>query len=299
MVRWLTVLALGGSTMANDYDADDAYELDLDDAAGPTVDAAHEITSQYIESAEANLAEAKRPPDPPRFLFVQGVFTYPWHLKTLATWILMSLAVTAAALIAAFCYHLLNVMFLAGRIIALPTGMICAATLSYASGCYMAVMLSTSEGIDEFDEWLESDWKSWFWTLPASAGMLVVSAVCGYGLSELLPISPVLVVAATTLVLYPVLQLSTLETGSIVSPFSRAVLGSLGRCPIAWAIFYAEWMALGIGFLYLSYVTWHDPPYISILFMGPVASALILIYARLLGRMAWSISASERGRRSK
>ena len=282
--------------MANDYDADDEYELDPDDAAGPTVDAAHVVASQYIESAAAKLAEAKGPPDPPRFLFVQGVFTYPWHLQTLATWILMSLAITAAALAAAFCYHLLNFMFVAGRIIALPTGMLCAATLSYASGCYLAVMQATSEGINEFDQWMEPDWKSWFWTLPTSAGMLVVSAVCGYGLSELLPISPVLVVAAAILVLYPVLQLSTLETGSLVSPISWVVLGSLGKCPIAWGIFYAVWMALGIGFLFLSYVTWRDPPYVSILFMGPVAAALILIYARLLGRMAWSIAKSERGR---
>jgi hypothetical protein len=200
----------------------------------------------------------------------------------------------AAALLVAFCYHMLNVMFVLGRILGLPVGLLTAAVLSYVSAMYLCVVRETAEGGDAVNDWSTDGWREWFWTLPSTLGMLVIALVAGWFAGRLTPETWWLPALVVTLLLYPVLQLCTLESESVIMPVSWRILRTLLTHPVAWAVFYLETSALAIGFCLLAYFVFADPPYVSLMILAPFLSSLILVYGRLLGRLVWCFGPEEK-----
>jgi len=204
--------------------------------------------------------------------------------------ILLALAVTFAALALVWCYALLNVAFLAGRVIALPAGILAAVALSYASGCYLGIIESTAQGHTTVEDALEGDWRDWFWSLPMTLGMAALAAAIGYVLSLIAPAHMGTLIAGAILVLYPILQLSSLEIGSPLAPISLPVLRSLVTRPLAWLAFYGATIPIALGVAALARAAWRDPPYVTMLVMGPAATVALLVYGWLLGQLARWIS---------
>jgi hypothetical protein len=134
-----------------------------------------------------------------------------------------------AALAVTLTYHMLDVNFVVGRVVALPAGIITAAALGYLSVCFLDVIESTSIGHTNVDS-LQGDWRDWFWTLPATLGMLAMAAAIGWILSLVLPVNVWLLIALCALMLYPVFQLSSLEAGSPVVPSAFSTYSSQGAC---------------------------------------------------------------------
>jgi hypothetical protein len=204
--------------------------------------------------------------------------------------ILLAIALTLASLALVLCYDLLNRVFVAGRVIALPTGVMLAVALSYASGCYLGIVESTSHGRTTVDDALHGDWRDWFWSLPMSLGMALLAGVIGYVLGLLAPDNLWTVVGMCIFVLYPILQLSSLETGSPVTPISPPVMGSLVRRPLAWLAFYAATVTIALAIIAAARAAWRDPPYVTMLIMGPLITVALLVYGWLLGQLARWIS---------
>ncbi len=205
--------------------------------------------------------------------------------------ILLMIAITLAALALVWCYVLMNIAFLAGRAVALATGVLATLALSYASGCYLGIVESTSHGHTTVEDALQGDYRDWFWSLPMTLGMAALAGVIGWLISLLGAASPWTLIGVTMMILTPILQLSSLETGSPLAPISLPVLRSMVTRPLAWLAFYAVSSVVVFAAVALANATWRDPPYTTMLIMGPTGTVALLVYGWLLGQLARWISA--------
>ena len=127
----------------------------------------------------------------------------------------------------------------------MPVGILIFIGLSYASALYLGIIESTSHGHTTPDDQLQGDWRDWFWTLPATLGVLLMAMFVGWLISRFATESTWPIIGVTIWLLYPVLQLSTLETGSPAQPFSLPVLSSLPTRPLIWMTIYGVSFLLG------------------------------------------------------
>jgi len=252
------------------------------------------IAPQLRSLVEPQVSGPKLPP-PPKWPLLQGVFTFPFYLSTLATFIFGTIALLVASLVTLFCYHMLHVHLIVGRVIAIPTGLVDAVALSYLSASFLAVIEGTSEGFDAIEDWPDETWRDWFWTLPSTLGMVLAAGIIGYAVARLLDVSVWMPMGLSILVLHPIFQLSTLESDKLSHLVSLPIMRTFAAHPVAWGVFYAETFALALAFLRVVQLTFTWAPYITIAIYSPAATALLLIYFRLLGRLAWLTSQSPDG----
>jgi hypothetical protein len=260
----------------------------------PPVDPRTALAQQYLKKAEAELAEKEAAQPRSRRRTSPGSSgSRPFSLSiapsTLIHIVLAALAFTFAALAVTLTFHMLHENFVVGRVIALPAGIIAAAALSYLSVCFLDIIESTSIGHTKVDT-LDGDWRDWFWTLPATMGMLAAAAAVGWILSLVLPVNVWILIALCALLLYPVFQLSSLEAGSPVAPLSLPVVQSIPRRPFAWFVVYAISFAVAGALSFVGRAAWRDPPYATILVLGPLVALALFFYAWLLGQLAHLIS---------
>jgi hypothetical protein len=264
-------------------------------AESEPVDPRIALAQQYMKSAAAS--EAEKEAAQPRSRRTQSAGSRPTAFAfsiAPATFVHVLLSVVTATFCACAwlwaAMLMMNYMtFDAGRIIAMPAGFVTAATLGYLSICYLGVIESTSAGRTEVDV-LHGDWRDWFWTLPMTLGMASVAAGVGWLLSLVLPVNVWLLIAFCLVVLYPVLQLSALETGSPLAPLSVVVVRSMFNHPFAWLVLYGGSFAVIQALLLVYRLAWVDPPFVTILLLGPLVTVALFFYAWLLGQLANLIS---------
>ena len=258
------------------------------------VDPRMALAQEYLRKAEAELAEKEAAqPRSRRQPRSGGTGPRPFSLSiapsTLIHVLLAAFALTFAALAVTLTFHMLHVNLVVGRVVALPAGIITAAAIGYLSVCFLDVIESTSVGHTNVDS-LHGDWRDWFWTLPSTLGMLAIAAAVGWILSLALPVNVWFLIAVCVLVLYPVFQLSSLEAGSPVVPLTLPVVQSIAKRPGAWFVVYAISFALVGAISFVGRAAWRDPPYATILVLGPVVALALFFYAWLLGQLAQLIS---------
>jgi hypothetical protein len=111
--------------------------------------------------------------------------------------------------------------------------------------------------------------------------------------SLVLPANVWFLITLATLILYPIFQLSSLETGSPAQPLSLPVIASFAKHPLAWFVLYAISLATVSAVRLIVQWTWRDPPYGSMLVVGPVVTVGLFFYAWLLGQLASVISTGD------
>jgi hypothetical protein len=266
-------------------------------ASQPPLDPRAALAQHYLESARAKLAEEEAARPRSRRRTADGReraagFTFSVAPATFLHILLAALALTFDFLALVLTYHMMHVDFTVGRVVGLSTGLLTAAVLGYLSVCYLGIIESTSTGQTNVDS-LSGDWREWFWTLPASVGMFALSAASGWGLSLVLPVSVWFLIAISTLITYPIFQLSSLETGSPAVPISLPVLASLVKHPLAWLVMYGISFAVVNAVWLVARLAWRDPPYGTMLVVGPIVTVALFFYAWLLGQLAHIISTGE------
>lgn len=199
----------------------------------------------------------------------------------------MSLAFGAAGLAGVWCYYLLHHAFVAGRIVAMPTGVFCAFVLSYSSVYFQSAIEASFEQ-QELGTMTLADWREWFWTLPSTVGMLLLAMFIGYFVSWVWPSQRWPIILGWTFLAYPYFQLSALESGSALSPVSLPVARTFLRNPLAWILFFLAQGALVAIYVVILRILWRDPPLITMLAMGPVTALAVVAYATCLGHLARS-----------
>ena len=244
----------------------------------------------FVEKAMAKAAVAAEPepePPPPPIPFLSDLITF-WGVKAISACLLTSIGMIFIAMGDMYCLWLFSQgMGIAARCFALPLFLISLLVYSYASACFLAILEGTASGYDKIEDWPTGLWREWFWTLPSTVGMLVAALMVGAAIGRFMTDTswaPTLIIA---FFLYPILQFSVVENGSLMDPVSVPVWRSLRRVWWAWLIFYVA-TAAGIVLLALVVgVFFLVDPVVGVAVAGVLECACLFMYARLLGRLAW------------
>lgn len=243
------------------------------------------------------------PPPAPRWTFFTGVFGFPWRPDNVSRWMWLSLGFLAVG------WVLCAALYVAGRaagyfgvvlaFFAMPLIWLSVWSFSYAAACGMAILQDTAAGNDRVTEWPEPNWREWAVQLFYVAFVLLVTAVLAYaaGRAALLLDGPFWTSClAVAFLLFPLLLLSALETGSVFLPVSGPVLRSLLRLWRAWPVFYGLTAALWSAWAAAVVVSLQSlGGAVTVLWAAPVLTAVLFISARLMGRLAWSIAQDSEG----
>jgi hypothetical protein len=287
-------------------DANRAKPASSRPAVEPPLDPRAALAQQYLAKAQSKLAaeEAAAPRAARRaataHLPDQAGLSLSIEKSIFAHVLLSAAAITFVALMLLLIYAFMSQTGAPGGMIgvvvqsiAIPAGLVAFALLSYVSVCFLGIVESTSRGHTEVRDALYGGWREWFWTLPSTAGMLILAAAVGWALSYFASASVWPFIFVTVVLGYPILQLSTLETGSPLAPVSLAVVRSLVLRPVAWLVFYVISVAL-LGAIWLVAVAaWRDPPYVTMLVVGPIVTGALFFYGWLLGQLANFISSGD------
>jgi hypothetical protein len=152
-------------------------------------------------------------------------------------------------------------------------------------------METTAYNYDAPYDWPEPDWRERFvhflwmgWCLGLAAALIVPASAF---LAETLQ-GRALICAIGVGLAFPVFILSTMETNSL-SPISAPIWRSLASQSLVWITFYVLSSLLLAGSVLASIELFSRLGWLSPFVLGPLWAATILIYARLLGRLAWRI----------
>ena len=259
----------------------------------------HQPGRMRLDEFEIRDDERYKPEPPPRWTFFSGVFTYPWRSQSMLPWIILSIGIAFWAISGLLVLTGLASGTREGTVMAgfLGLGWIWLTILtgSYAAACVFAVTETTAYNFDAPYDWPEPDWRERFfhllwlgWSLGLAVALVVTPAsLIAEGWQHRL-----LIIAVSTTLLFPVFVLSTLETNSL-SPLSGPVWKSLWREAAAWITFYLLSGAIVGGSGVASVEVYKGLGLLAVVVLAPLWAACVLIYARLLGRLAWRIMRPE------
>ena len=276
-----------------------AYEVDWRTADDVEMEAPHERPpldeELHLESARRRgLVRDYDVPDPPKWTFFSGVFTYPWRGVNLSRWTAMSFGLSISGLASFKVLEYLGLMgdlltnlAVQGLVLGMFAIVITLAVLSFAAASCRAAIQDTADGHDLPQEASLPEWDHWVFTFLAWLSLWAAAGAIGFPLS--LAIGPAAFLITATL-LFPILLLSAMESDSYIVPFSPPVLRTLGYFWHGWLMFYLLTTGMFAGWLVAFDFAYPRAPNLTVLFSGPVLAAMMLIYARLLGRVAWCAS---------
>ncbi len=299
--------------------AEKARTLPLEDVGqyefqAPVVSRPSPVTtvSTTYSDVQAEIYQEALPP-PPRWTFISGVFTFPWRRDSVVRWV--GLSFCAFILVFILIVSILPFVMSGGQtggfggaIILVCMGVLVALlglwTVSYAAAALLAVITDTAAGNDRVTAWPEFQFIEWLNSLIHVAYAATVTMLLAWIITLAVALATDSTTVAVLLTMhfgFPVVLLSTLEADSRWMPLTEPIVVSLGKFWLGWLQFYvlsaavfALLIACDIGFLMAL-------PIIRPLFLGPAIAAALLIYARLLGRLAWLASTPDAstGKKSK
>lgn len=231
---------------------------------------------------------------PPKWVFFSNVFNYPWTTRAWPKWIWTSIAWSISWVMVTISLQFLmaaGVGVLVAAMIGLPSFWVVFWTLSYSSACGMTILEGTGSGQVVIDEWPEPDWREWGVNLLYVAFLGLVAqgiSLLLEPLAQFLP-APWLVSLVQVHMIYPIILLSALESGSIFWPVSLPVYHSFWSHGRYWVSYY-----LLAGLFSSAYVTAvifsiYVDPILCVLWLGPLTASFLFVHARLLGRLGWRV----------
>lgn len=242
----------------------------------------------------------------PRWPMVSGVFAFPFHGEGAFYWAVLS---TALCLLASgfgmavyFTYQGGSLLLPAVLMFALM-GVAAGMWFVFTSLSMISIIQDTASGNDRVESWPHGDWidRLWeplfvvnSWLLSGAAGIFVGRVLISLGL----PFQPGIVIGWW--LGFPLLMLSYLETGQLLNPVSTPVWQSLVDHWKSWAVFYLLSALLAVAMAAVS-LAWHAA-LVRFGLTGLIAAlagvlwcvvAASMIYARLMGRLGWTIGAAD------
>jgi DNA-directed RNA polymerase subunit RPC12/RpoP len=255
------------------------------------------IAPDRARSGAVDLPKARRGPQ--RHPMLSGVFNFPFYAEVWPQWIGLTLGLLAAS----------PLMILAVAVLtASPDSMLgalpeFAAAFFFASGVVagllwsfvafsrlLAILQDTAEGNDRIENWPDPVFFDWvlesFYVFNSILVGLAAGAVLG-SLLGAIGLPHWLAISAGLFFVFPICLLSMLERGSAWNPVSPPVCASLfSRCS-DWASFYLASGALLAPFLVCAGVVLYFVGLWGAMLVVPLWMIVVMIYFRLLGRVAW------------
>jgi hypothetical protein len=241
----------------------------------------------------------------PRRAFLRGVFEFPFYFEVLPQWIKLAFALTMELTLAWWIVATMKESsgggFWDGGGIAIGSLLMLApaillgcigVAMTWAVGS--AIIEETAAGMNHIENWPESLVLDDLPSLVFPAMAMFLAALPGVAINWLSKnsVSQIWIFAPiSAMLLFPFTLLSILETGSVFVPFSMPVFRCVYKRPGTWIWFYAESTAIvaaaaGIGVLLWPPIPWTNFSFARIAFAAVLLTAAILIYFRLLGRLA-------------
>jgi hypothetical protein len=271
----------------------DEYQI----AAKPVVERAlPEYVTRHLRAAEQKrISAAEELPPSPRWPMLSGVLLFPFYLTSLEVLLFTTVGLMLSAWLLMFwiAYGAIGGATTA-YYIGLPA---CAAgtlTLGYIATCCLTIIESTAEGWDSFQISPGIEWKEWIWNFAHITALVLQAGMVGYAVQLLCFTESWLPMIVVTYAVFPMVLLAALAAEGAWIPLAiGSVLRSLVQVGWAWGLFYFETTPMVIAW---SIITVRElagkTPWLTPLYTAPLLAIIILIYARLLGRLAGCISAS-------
>lgn len=233
----------------------------------------------------------------PRILFYTGVFEFPWYTEVWPRWGWLVLGGSAATMIPVLAWTYLGGLGgYAGvslAFFAMPQIWITLWTGAFAAACGMQVFEHTAAGSDHIFSWPEPNWRDWVWQLMYLGYVAAMVLAIAYGIGLAAGGSPetlLMSIAITEFFLFPFCLLSVMEANNLAILVSPGILATLFRKGLSWILFYLVTGFLTAIWLGIAWLVCQVTPLLLIPVNGLLYASLVLIWFRLLGRLAWSIS---------
>lgn len=246
------------------------------------------------------LAERNLPPEEPKSspptlatAFFLGVFEFPFYLSCLGCLIGSACGLSFSFLVMVFA---LDQGFSVGAAVR-PLGqsalMAFILTMSFLVAHCRSILEETAYGSDVVESWPGFDWKGWVVTFGFAATVFAEAAALSYILALPQLIGSPLPMLLLLFLLFPVFLLSAMESGLPFVPIAMPVLRSFKTIWWAWLLFYMETGVLLVSWVAVTVAVLIMNPYLSAFVSGTLLAAVLMIYARLLGRLTWCASQEE------
>jgi hypothetical protein len=262
----------------------------------PTVKPEPPPQPDYLEAAKRQgLLRERAVLYRPRSTFLSDVFDAPWRGANLARWAAVSFGMSTTGVLFVEAAKNLGLFTrvsgtaVMGLPLLLPTIVLGIVTCSLTAASFMALLQDTADGHRDAQDSSLPNWVEWLFLFLGMVCLGCAAAAIGFPFTYIEGVGSTAYLVAG-LLLFPVFLLSGLEHDLLVVPYSPVVLKALVR----------SWDAL-VAFYFLSTATvaiWAVPfmmtvrqyPFMAAFLSGPALAAVLFIYARLLGRLAWHAS---------
>lgn len=250
---------------------------------------------ERVRSASAPVVESV-----PQYVFFTGVFDFPWYPEVWPRWVYLVIGGIAASLIPMLAISIFqNSHGYTGVVLAffaMPQIWISFWSGSFAAACGMQVFEDTAAGSNHITGWPDPNWRDWMWPLMylGYVALMVLAMAYGIGLACGGQSSSMLwALGLAEFFLFPICLLSVLETNNMTILLSPRLLLTIVQKPISWLLFYLISGVLVAVWGGLLWFTLGVAPWLTVIVNGLLYASISLVWFRLLGRLAWSISHSQ------
>jgi hypothetical protein len=239
---------------------------------------------------------------PPLGLFFKGTFVFPFSAGPRGWFLILLMFCIAVAGSASLAVYFGNFpsddLFSADKWFAsalltsftLMTGLF--GLFLFSSVC-LTVLRDTAEGLEIFKNQQLGWYTEWVGEAVYFAANLFLGAAPAMILVFSLPVKPEMrlpIYLFSETFLFPIFLMSALESKSPVIPYSKPVWKSLWYAWHSWVLFYLLTLLIGEVFVYSLRVIPFGSVHIELAFISILFPFLIIVYFRLLGRLAWFCS---------
>ncbi|HUG89496.1 MAG TPA: hypothetical protein VML55_01595 [Planctomycetaceae bacterium] len=226
--------------------------------------------------------------------FFVGVFGFPWREGVFSRWLLLSFGCSIVGIASVMMLYVAAMgIYSAVWALRMAWGWSCILTFGYASACCLPIITETAAGGDRVEGWPEPYWKDWALDLARVGLTALEAAAVAFGIAKLAELGTGhfwLPFLAAVYVLFPIAMLSSMHADSVLVPLTPGVLRSLVKCWSAWLMFYGVVALVSVAWPGLLVLGFGFNEWLIPIATAPLMSAVILIYARLLGRLGWVIT---------
>lgn len=226
----------------------------------------------------------------PRWPLITGILPFLFSRGVPVRWLAISFGFFAVSFVLQFGIatamqnpFLAIPLFAGGCILALLV-------ITITAGNLMAIVTESSEGNRVIQSWPAL--TDGFFELLYFAVSGTLSALPGWLLARFVLPQPELsglCVGVSIIACFPIMLLSQLHFNSPWGLISPQIIASLTCCSPSWLLFYLESVALGVICGTVAFFTTRSNLISALLFI-PLYVATLIIYMRLLGRLAWRLA---------
>ncbi len=255
-----------------------------------------DFVEKHLQAAkQKRIRAAEELPPRPRWPMLSGILTFPFYLNTLGPWMFITLGLMVFGWLLMFWIENGAVMGASSAYyLGLPPLAVGLLTLGYAASCCFSIIEGTCSGWDSFEVSPGGEWKEWVWNFAHIIALLLQAAVVGLVVKLVSFSDSWLTMAVGTFAAFPLVLLGALAgNGAWVPVAIGIILRSLVPLWWAWSLFYLETGVMIVGCTILTKAGLGGQAYwLTPLYAGPLLATVIIIYARLAGRLAGCIAAA-------